>query len=190
MKRIDIPDFFDKRIMDGFHGRNYIGSMQAIIMGNVTKKSFLEIFLMDPNIRVPTNIESYYEDIFKKFKQTQDIRLLTNCNIDFNKKDGVESDFYKSKILELLKETERLDLMPRLPIDWNIGDDDNPNKYKDFILEQAKKEGIKWLYMFIRFSLNPNLNTHIVCNIDWTQGIAQSGKSFLEEIKIDESIQL
>ena len=133
MKRIDIPDFFDKKIMEGFHGRNYIASMQEIIMRNVTEKSFLEIFLMSPNIKVPTNIESYYEDIFKKFKQTQDIRLLTNCNIDFNKKDGVESDFYKSRILELLKETERLDLMPRLPIDWNKGDDDNPNKYKDFI---------------------------------------------------------
>ena len=126
----------DRSIIEHSHGANYTTKFQEQVRKRLLERCFLEMYLADPwKVFVPFDLNQFKDQIFERFKETLNIDLITHSRIDWNEKDGQESDYYKDEILRLVEEgkiDERH--LSRMEIDWNRKDGQESDFYKDKIL--------------------------------------------------------
>ncbi len=164
----------DRSLIEHSHGANYTTKFQEQVRKKMLYRCFLEIFLAEGGgDYFPIDLTSFQDQIFERFKRSQDIHLLKNCRldwnksdykdeflrlietekiqlgdvdklgIDWNKKEGQESDYYKNEFLWLI-ETKRIQLwdVDKLGIDWNKKEGQESDYYKNEFLRVIETEKI------------------------------------------------
>ena len=157
----------DRSLIEHSHGANYTTKFQEQVRKKLLNRCFLEIFLANPmRLFFRIDLTQFQDEIFEEFRKNKNRNLIEYSRIDWNKKDGQESDEYKNEILRLVEE-EKIGSILDLGIDWNRKDGQESDEYKNEILRLVEAGKI-WSLDYL--------------GIDWNKKGGQESDEYKDEI--------